>query len=129
MLSLLLALAAAVQTDAINSARQAYSTCLRDYMRASLEGDMAPDTFEAALATQCTDRAGSFRTALIDRDVRSGGNRARAEEDANMTMDDMRANTVERFRDEYSVAHPEPAETPEPAPAEPAAPTTPQTPQ
>lgn len=129
MLSLLLALAAAAQTDAINTARSAYSTCLRDYMRASLERDTAPDAFETALATQCTDRAGAFRAALIERDVRSGGARARAEEDANMTMEDMRANTVERFRDEYSMAHPEPAATPQPAPAEPAAPTTPQTPQ
>lgn len=125
----MLALAFALQNDAINASRQAYSTCLRDYMRAQLAADAQPAAFEAALPNQCGDRATAFRTALVDRDARAGGNRARAEEDAQMTMDDMRANTVERYRDEYSAAHPEPAApqaAPAPAEAPQAAPSTPQ---
>lgn len=121
MLSFVLGLAFAMQNDAINASRQAYSTCLRDYMRAQLAADAQPAAFETALPNQCTDRATAFRQALVDRDVRAGGGRARAEEDAQMTMEDMRANTVERYRDEYSMAHPEPAAaqtTTAPTPAE-----------
>lgn len=109
MLSFVLALAFAMQNDAINTSRQAYSTCMRDYLRAQLATDTQPAAFEAALPNQCTDRATAFRQALVARDVGAGSARARAEEDANMALEDMRATAVERFRDEYSAAHPEPA--------------------
>jgi hypothetical protein len=130
MLSFVLALAFAMQNDAINASRQAYSTCLRDYMRAQLAADAQPAAFEAALPNQCTDRATAFRQALVNRDVSAGGARARAraEEDAQMALEDIRATALERFRDEHSAAHPEPA-APQaaatPAPAE-APPSTPQ---
>lgn len=121
MLSILLALAAA-QADVTVTTRQAYSTCLRDFMRASVARRMTPDAFEAEIANQCTDRAAAFRDALVQRDQRAGGNRARAEEDAQTTMEDMRVNVVERFRDEMDAvapaAQPEPAEEPQ-APATP----------
>lgn len=119
MLSLLLALAATAQTDAINGARQAYRTCLHDYAQTSMAANMTPDAFETALGNQCQDRASAFTAALVERDRRAGGGRAAAEEDARMTMEDMRANVVERFRDEYGAAHPSPAAAPsaDPAPA------------
>lgn len=131
----MLALAAtAAQGDATNTSRQAFSTCLRDYMRTSLEQRMEPAAFEAAVPQQCADRGATFRAALVDRDARTGGGRARAEEDAQMTMDDMRAATVERYRDQLEASGPAPqtaapaaAETPAPAETpEPAAPATPQ---
>lgn len=123
MLSLLLALAAAAQSDAINGARQAYGTCLRDYARTSMEANMTPDAFEAAIGNQCQDRASAFTAALVERDRRAGGGRAAAEEDARMTMEDMRANAVERFRDEYGATHPSSSSSPEPTPAPEPAPT------
>lgn len=132
MLSFALALAAMVQTDAINSARQAYSACLRDYVTTSMEGGMTPDAFEASIAGQCADRSAAFREALIQRDVRAGGARARAEEDAQMMMEDMRVNFIDLYRGEMEAAAPAPqpeqtpppeaAETPEEAPAAPATP-------
>lgn len=119
MLSLLLALAVVTQTEAINTARQAYGACLRDYSRTSMDANMTPEAFETALGNQCQDRANAFTAALVERDRRAGGGRAAAEEDARMTMEDMRANVVERFRDEYGAAHPSPAAAPstDPAPA------------
>ena len=99
MLSFVLALAVAAQSDATASTRQAYSACLREHLDASLEGNVAPDRFEATIAGQCTGQATAFRDALIQRDVRAGGNRARAEEDAGVIMEDMRVNYVERYRD------------------------------
>lgn len=121
MLSILLALAAMGQTEAINTARQGYSACLRQYLTASMEAGMTPDAFEAGIETQCVDRAAAFRQALIERDVRSGGGRARAEEDAQMTMEDMRANFVERYNDETEAAAPAPQPAEEPQTEEPQA--------
>lgn len=105
MFSILIALSAAataMQADAINSARRAYNDCLRSYMRAQLEQRTEPSAFESALAQQCTDRGAAFTAALIQRDSRTGGSRARAEEDARMTMEDMRATTVEYYNDYHS---------------------------
>jgi ABC-type nitrate/sulfonate/bicarbonate transport system substrate-binding protein len=126
MLSLVLALAAgaAMQGDGVNAARDAYSTCLREFLRAQLEANAEPAAFEAALSSQCGDRGNAFQAAIVARDGRNASTRAAAEEDARMTMGDIRANMVERYRDEYSMAHPAPAPQAAPAPA-PATPTEP----
>ena len=130
MLSFVLALAVAAQSDATTSTRQAYSACLREHLDTSLEGNVAPDRFEATIAGQCTGQATAFRDALIQRDVRGGGNRARAEEDAGVIMEDMRVNYVERYRDEVDAATPPPPPEPEPEPpAEEPQPETPETPE
>ena len=98
----LAAAAASMQSDPVNNARRAYSDCLRTYMRAQLEQRAEPAAFEAALASQCTVRGAAFTAALVQRDSRAGGGRARAEEDARMTMEDMRATTVEYYQDYHS---------------------------
>jgi hypothetical protein len=104
MMSALLALslAAAMQSDAANQARRDYSTCLRTFMRTSLEQRMEPAAFETAMASQCTAQATAYRTAMIQRDQRSGGSRARAEEDAQVMIDDTRANVLEYYRDYFT---------------------------
>ncbi len=108
MLSFVLAFAAMVQTEAINTARQAYSSCLRQYLNTSMERNVTPDAFEQGIAGQCTDRGEAFRTALIDRDVLAGGGRATAEQDAQSTMEDLRLNFIEMYRDEMAAAAPPP---------------------
>jgi hypothetical protein len=105
MISGLLALAAslvALQADPINDARRAYNDCLRSHMRAQLEERVEPAAFEASLQGRCADRETAYTAALVARDTRAGGNRARAEEDARMTMEDMRATTVEYYSDYHS---------------------------
>jgi hypothetical protein len=96
------AAAAAMQADPVNDARRAYSDCLRVYMRAQLEARTDPAQFETALGSQCTSQSAAFIAALVRRDTRSGGSRARAEEDARMTMEDMRVTTVEYYNDYFS---------------------------
>jgi hypothetical protein len=98
----MLAAVTAVQADPVNNARQAYNACLRAYMRAQLEQHVDPAAFEAAISSQCNDRGAAFTAALIQRDSRAGGGRARAEEDARMTMEDMRATTVEYYNDYHA---------------------------
>ncbi|MDQ8757846.1 hypothetical protein RCO27_16590 [Sphingosinicella sp. LHD-64] len=128
MLSVLLAFAAgaALQNEGVNSARDAYSVCLREYLRAQLNAEAQPAAFEAALPNQCGDRANGFRAAMVARDGRNASTRAQAEEDARMTMEDIRANMIERYRGEYADAHPEPQQAPAQATAPQTAATTPQ---
>lgn len=97
---LALALAAtAAQADAANAARNSYMDCMRGFMRTALEQRMETGAFETALAGQCTDHAQRLRAALIARDQRFGGSREAAEEDARITIEDVRANTLENYRD------------------------------
>lgn len=105
MISALLATAlalTAMQSEAANGARRAYSDCLRSFMRTSLEARMEPAAFEAAMGTQCATEATAYRTAMIQRDQRAGGSRARAEEDAQIMIDDEKANTLEYYRDYFT---------------------------
>jgi hypothetical protein len=105
MISALLATAlalTAMQSDAANSARRAYSDCLRTFMRASLQQRMEPAAFETAMGNQCTTQATAYRAALVQRDQRAGGSRARAEEDAQIMIDDTKANVLEYYRDYFT---------------------------
>jgi hypothetical protein len=101
MLAAALALTA-MQSDAANSARRAYSDCLRTFMRASLQQRMEPAAFETAMGNQCTTQATAYRAALVARDQRAGGSRARAEEDAQIMIDDTKANVLEYYRDYFT---------------------------
>lgn len=94
--------AAAMQSDAANQARVAYTVCLRSFMRASLRERMDPSAFETAMNDQCTAQATAYRTALVARDQRTGGSRQRAEEDAQIMIDDTKANVMEYYRDYHS---------------------------
>ncbi|HET9428380.1 MAG TPA: hypothetical protein VFO69_08495 [Allosphingosinicella sp.] len=96
-----IAAAASMQADPVNSARRAYTDCLQAYMRAQLEQRTEPAAFEAALASQCSDRAAAFTSAVVQRDSRADG-RARAEENAHMQMEDIRATKIEYYADYHS---------------------------
>ena len=105
MISVLLATAlatTAMQSEAANQARRAYSDCLRTFMRASLQQRMEPAAFETAMGTQCTTQATAYRAAMVQRDQRAGGSRARAEEDAQIMIDDTKANVLEYYRDYFT---------------------------
>ncbi len=105
MIAILLAMAAGaatIQSEAVNNARQAYNDCLRAFMRAELDQGTEPAAFEAALSGQCAQQGSAFTAALVQRDLKSGGKRNQAEEDARMTMEDIRATTVEYFSDYHS---------------------------
>ena len=105
MISVLLSAALAVtamQSEAANQARVAYSNCLRTFMRTSLEARMEPAAFETAMGTQCMTQATAYRSAMVARDQRAGGSRARAEEDAQIMIDDTKANVLEYYRDYFT---------------------------
>ena len=97
----LAAAAASMQAEPVNNARRAYSDCLQSYLREQLQQRTEPAAFEAALPSQCADRAAAFTAAMIQRDSRADG-RARAEENAQMQMEDIRATKAEYYVDYHS---------------------------
>ena len=97
----LAAAAASMQAEPVNNARRDYSDCLQSYLREQLQQRTEPAAFEAALPGQCADRAAAFTAAMIQRDSRADG-RARAEENARIQMEDIRATKAEYYVDYHS---------------------------
>ena len=78
--------------------RQAFASCLRTFMNEKVQEGMAVDAFEAAVAGTCTTQENAYRAAYIQAATRAGDGRAAAERDANLEVQDLRANILELFR-------------------------------
>jgi hypothetical protein len=78
--------------------RQQFANCLRSFVNAKIEERVTPADFEPAIATACREQETAYRTAYIAAATRAGDRRPRAEEDANMEVQDLRANFLELFR-------------------------------
>jgi len=89
---------AAAQTSMIQ-ARQAYSNCLGSLLRADLKEKVAPDAFEAKLATACQPQADAFKRIIVAADVAAGISRASAEQGVAEEIGGLRDNASERYRD------------------------------
>lgn len=101
MISLALATAltfAAAQANPTVQPRQAYSKCLGAFMKQSLEAKMAPEAFGAAVKSACAAQESAFRTASIAYDVKMGGSRAQAQEDADLQVEDYLASIEDSYR-------------------------------
>lgn len=94
--SLLLTAAAA---DGTSSARKAYSSCLDRFMAQGLDAKMAPEAFDAALATACSAEAARLRQAAIEATVAAGRKRTDAEEMVAGDIEDYQLNTKELYRE------------------------------
>jgi hypothetical protein len=94
--------ATSMQAANVNTARNAYLDCLRDFMRTSLQARTEPPAFQTALATQCTAQGEAFRSTLIRHDARNGGNRAASESDFRATRDEAIENILGRYRVYFS---------------------------
>ena len=78
--------------------RNQFSTCLRSFVNAKLEERMTPANFETAYTSACREQEAAYKTAYIEAATRAGDRRPRAEEDANLEVQDLRANFLELFR-------------------------------
>ena len=97
--SLLLALAAPSPTAAVDTSRAAFTKCLRDHLKKSLEGKMGDAEYEMAIKGACTAERTAFRQAVIALDRASGDSEADATENADMQIDDYHVNFIEKFKD------------------------------
>ena len=83
--------------------RHQFATCLRTFMNAKLEERMAVAAFDTAVSTACAEQEAAYRTAYLAAATRAGDTRARAEQDASLEVQDLRAN----FRDLFHNSQPQ----------------------
>jgi len=97
MLSSLLALAMAMQTDATRTSREAFTRCLGQFVSASVAARKTADQFRTEYAQACTAEQTAFREAIVRREVGLRSTRSGAEATANLEVQDARENFSQRF--------------------------------
>ena len=97
MLSSLLAMAMAMQSDTTRASREAFTRCLRQFVESSMQARKTQQQFDTEYAQACTTEQTAFREALIRRDMGMRATRASAEETANLEIEDARANLAGLF--------------------------------
>jgi len=99
ILTLLLAAAAPSPTAAVDTTRVAFTKCVRDHMKKSLEDKMEEAEYVMALKAACTTERDAFRAAVIALDRSGGDSEKVANEDADMQVEDYHANFTDKFKD------------------------------
>ena len=90
--------AALVQSAAINSQRDSYESCLTKAFEGAKTQKMAAEALDAHLRTSCASVESSFEASLIAFDVKNKIPRKQASADAQLQVDDLVDNLVERYR-------------------------------
>lgn len=98
----LLAASAAVQADPTVQPRERYMRCLDGLVRQRLEQGQSPAEFEQSYGQACTAERAAYRQAIVRRESGYGATPARAAEDADLEMEDARANFVELYNWHHS---------------------------
>ena len=108
----------------------ALKDCLKTASGQAVKDKVAGNAYEGYARNACTGQIGSMRSALIGFEVKNGTKRADAARDADMTIDDYVASSVDKYQFMAGVAAdnakaeaaaaapaPSPAATPAPTPA------------
>lgn len=109
ILSLLLATMAPAPTGQVDTTRAAFTKCLRDHLKKSLEAKMGDAEYEMAVKATCETERAAFRAAVIAFDRASGDSAATAADNADMQIDDYHASFTDKFKD-YSSTNTLPGE-------------------
>lgn len=109
----LLVAATAVQADTTRTAREAYTTCLRNFVNQGVQNRMSQADFTAQFPQQCLPQEQVFRAAVIARENALRATRANAEQAARDEIEEARLNFSERFE----MSQPAPAAQAAAAPA------------
>ena len=72
--------------------RHQFATCLRTFTNEKVQARMPAAEFETALAAACREQEAAYRTAYVAAAIRTGDSRSRAEQDANIEVEDLRTN-------------------------------------
>jgi hypothetical protein len=107
--SILLAAMAPASTANVDTARAAFTKCLRTDMKKSLEAKMGEAEYEMALKSNCSEERDAFRAAVIAFGRSAGDSEKNASEDADMQIEDYHANFTDKFKD-YSSTNTLPGE-------------------
>ncbi len=90
--------AALIQSAAINGQRDSYESCLSKALDGAKAQGIAAEALDAHLRTTCASVESSFEAALIAFDVKNKVPRKQAAADAQLQVDDLVDNVVERYR-------------------------------
>lgn len=90
--------AALIQSAAINSQRDNYESCLNKALESAKAQKMPAEALDAHLRQSCTSIEGSFEAALIAFDLKNKVPRKQAATDAQLQVDDLVDNLIERYR-------------------------------
>ena len=97
--TILLAAMAPAPTATVDTTRAAFTKCLRENVKKSLEAKMPAGEFEVAVKSICNDERTAFRSAVIAFGRSGGDSETVAAEDADMQVDDYHANFVDKYKD------------------------------
>lgn len=97
----ILAATAAMQADPTVQPRENLVNCLNELVRTSRQQNMAPEAFDAALAEACSAQRTAYREAIIKRETGYGASASLAAEDAELDLEDTKAN----FQGIYRMHH------------------------
>lgn len=90
--------AALIQSAAINSQRDNYESCLTKAFESAKTQKMPAEALDAHLRQNCASIESSFEGALIAFDLKNKVPRKQATADAQLQVDDLVDNLIERYR-------------------------------
>ena len=97
--ALLLATAAPAGSGSVDTTRAAFTKCLREHMKKSLEAKMGEAEYEMSLKGACDSERSAFRAAVTAANRAAGDSAADAAENADMQVEDYHANFTDKFKD------------------------------
>lgn len=107
--TLLLATMAPLPSAMVDTSRVAFTTCLRQHMKKSLEAKMPEAEYDMALKSACDSERTAFHKAVVALNTASGDSPGDAAENADMQVDDYHASFADKFAD-YSTSGTLPAD-------------------
>lgn len=90
-------LVAAAQPAAAAAQREEFTACLKQAVTRAAAEKVKAGAFDAYARQACAAQAAAFKQALVSFDVKQGVAKARAEEDAQLQLDDYLAGAADRF--------------------------------
>jgi len=103
----------------INAPRDAFRACLKQAKEKATSEKVSGEAFEAYARAACSDRLAALQNALIAFSLKNGMARKTAASDADLTIDDYVASTVDNYKFMAEVNSPKPATATAAAPATP----------
>ena len=97
--ALLLATAAPAGAGSVDTTRAAFTKCLRDHMKKSLEAKMGEGEYEMSLKGACDSERAAFRAAVTAANRSGGDSAADAADNAEMQIEDYHASFTDKFAD------------------------------
>ena len=91
--------------DQASEARTVYARCLSDAVKNDLKEKIEPAAFKEKLATLCQAERDAFKAASLAADRQSGIRGTRAEENAQLDIDDVVANAVDHYQVGFEIAN------------------------